>query len=66
MSAALRPLESVTPSILVLRGQKVLLDSDLAALYGVTTLRFNEQVKRNLDRFQRISCLCSMRRNGNL
>ena len=51
MSAALLPLESVTQSILVLRGQKVLLDSDLAALYGVTTLRFNEQVKRNLDRF---------------
>ena len=32
-------------------GHKVLLDSDLAALYGVTTKRFNEQVRRNLERF---------------
>ena len=35
----------------MLRGQKVLLDSDLAALYDVPTKRFNEQVKRNLERF---------------
>ena len=45
------PLERVTNVILVLRGQKVLLDEDLAALYGVTTKRFNEQVRRNLERF---------------
>ena len=32
-------------------GQKVLLDSDLASLYGVTTKRLNEQVKRNIERF---------------
>ena len=38
-------------SILVLRGHKVLLDMDLAALYGVTTKRFNEQVRRNKARF---------------
>lgn len=37
--------------ILVLRGQRVILDTDLAALYGVTTKRLNEQVKRNQDRF---------------
>jgi ORF6N domain len=37
--------------ILTLRGQKVVLDSDLAAVYGVTTGRFNEAVKRNLERF---------------
>ena len=35
----------------VIRGQRVLLDSDLAALYGVTTKRFNEQVRRNQERF---------------
>jgi hypothetical protein len=35
----------------VLRGEKVLLDADLAALYGVSTGRFNEQVKRNRVRF---------------
>jgi phosphotransferase system HPr-like phosphotransfer protein len=37
--------------ILSLRGQKVILDADLAELYGVSTGRFNEQVKRNVDRF---------------
>jgi hypothetical protein len=33
------------------RGQRVLLDSELAALYGVSTKRFNEQVRRNRKRF---------------
>lgn len=37
--------------IVLLRGQKVLLDSDLAQLYGVETRRLNEQVRRNGDRF---------------
>lgn len=37
--------------ILILRGQRVVLDADLAALYGVATKRFNEQVKRNRHRF---------------
>lgn len=37
--------------ILVIRGQKVLLDADLARLYGVPTKRFNEQVRRNRERF---------------
>ena len=37
--------------ILTVRGQKVILDSDLAALYGVLTFRFNEAVKRNRKRF---------------
>lgn len=45
------PLEAITHRIVVVRGQKVLLDSDLAALYGVETKRFNEAVKRNLARF---------------
>ena len=34
-----------------IRGEKVILDSDLARLYGVTTKRLNEQVKRNRERF---------------
>lgn len=52
MSAStLLPLETITHRILMLRGQKVLLDSDLAVLYDVPTKRFNEQVKRNLERF---------------
>src|SRR6185437_9269023 len=50
-SGALVPVEHITRSILVLRGQKVLLDAELAALYGVTTKRLNEQVKRNAERF---------------
>lgn len=37
--------------ILTIRGQKVLLDADLAAVFGVPTKRLNEQVKRNADRF---------------
>lgn len=42
---------SIEPKILTIRGVKVMLDSDLAALYGVTTGRLNEAVKRNLMRF---------------
>ena len=41
----------VVDRILTLRGERVLLDSDLAALYGVTAKRLNEQVKRNQGRF---------------
>ena len=50
-SAALVPVEHIARSILVLRGQKILLDAELAALYGVSTKRLNEQVKRNAERF---------------
>jgi hypothetical protein len=46
-----RPLESIERRILLIRGQKVMLDSDLAQLYGVPTFRLNEQVKRNIKRF---------------
>jgi hypothetical protein len=45
------PTEEIARAILVLRGHRVLLDSELASLYGVTTKRLNEQVRRNLDRF---------------
>ncbi|MEW6669268.1 MAG: ORF6N domain-containing protein [Thermodesulfobacteriota bacterium] len=45
------PSERVERVILVLRGQKVILDADLAGLYGATTKRLNEQVKRNRERF---------------
>jgi hypothetical protein len=43
--------EQIASTILVLRGYRVLLDAELAALYGVTTKRLNEQVKRNAARF---------------
>ncbi len=49
-SGASSPLE-VSQKIRMVRGQRVLLDSDLAALYGVKTLRLNEQVRRNAERF---------------
>jgi hypothetical protein len=45
------PLERIEGIILLIRGAKVILDADLAKLYGVTTTRLNEQVKRNKDRF---------------
>jgi len=43
--------EHIASAILILRGQRVLLDSELAALYGVSTKRFNQQVRRNRKRF---------------
>ncbi len=45
------PIEQVERIILLIRCQKVILDSDLAKLYGVSTKRLNEQVRRNRDRF---------------
>jgi hypothetical protein len=45
------PLERIEQAILVVRGEKVIIDNDLAKLYGVSTSRLNEQVKRNRDRF---------------
>lgn len=45
------PGETVERRILLIRGQRVMLDSDLAQLYAVSTKRLNEQVKRNRDRF---------------
>jgi hypothetical protein len=45
------PIEQISQSILLIRGKRVMLDADLAKLYGVSTKRLNEQVKRNRDRF---------------
>jgi len=45
------PIEHIESRILLVRGHKVLLDADLATLYGVQTRRLNEQVRRNLARF---------------
>jgi hypothetical protein len=45
------PVERIARAILVIRGEKVMLDSDLAALYGVTTGNLNKAVKRNAERF---------------
>lgn len=48
---ALIPVEVIEKKILLIRDEKVMLDADLAEIYGVTTKRLNEQVKRNADRF---------------
>ena len=45
------PDEVIMSKIFYIRGQKVMLDSDLAELYGVETKRLKEQVKRNINRF---------------
>src|SRR3972149_9291229 len=44
-------IDQIDHRILLIRGRRVMIDSDLAALYAVGTKRFNEQVKRNLARF---------------
>ena len=44
-------VERIAGGIMLVRGQRVMLDSDLAALYGAPTKRLNEQVKRNAARF---------------
>ena len=44
-------LLEVERKIYLVRGHRVMFDSDLAALYGVSTKRLNEQVKRNIERF---------------
>jgi hypothetical protein len=48
---SLVPAERIEHSILLIRGHKVLVDAELADLYGVTTKAFNQAVKRNLERF---------------
>ena len=50
-SQSIIPFERIATGIYLIRGQKVMLDSDLAELYGVPTGRMNEQVKRNRERF---------------
>jgi hypothetical protein len=44
-------MSRIEPLILTVRGQKIIMDQDLAGIYGVETRRLNEQVKRNADRF---------------
>jgi phage regulator Rha-like protein len=44
-------VEQIQSIILVIRGERVILDSELAKLYGVTTARLNQQVRRNAERF---------------
>jgi hypothetical protein len=48
---SLIPTERIQTLILMVRGQKVLLDRDLATLYGVETRALNQAVSRNIERF---------------
>ena len=48
---AIVPIENITNLIYQIRGQRVMLDKDLAELYGVDTKRLKEQVRRNIERF---------------
>ncbi|MCG3182982.1 MAG: hypothetical protein ICCCNLDF_01065 [Planctomycetes bacterium] len=61
------PITRVEQKILTLRGEQVIVDADLAELYGVTTKALNQAVKRNADRFPRglcVSAQCSRERRG--
>ena len=61
------PVEQIASRIYIIRGQKVMLDRDLAELYGVSTGRLNEQVKQNIIRFPK-DCMFPLtkKRNGKL
>ena len=48
---AVIPVEVIEGKILLIRGHKVMIDRDLAQLYGVETRAFNQAVKRNINRF---------------
>jgi hypothetical protein len=50
---AVIPVAKIEQRILLIRGEKVIMDADLAEFYGVPTKRLNEQVKRNKDRFRK-------------
>jgi len=48
---SLTPIDRIEQMIFIVRGERIILDSDIARLYGVSTKRLNEQVKRNSGRF---------------
>ena len=50
-TTTIQPVEQIESLILTIRSKQVILDRDLARLYGVETGRLNEQVKRNIERF---------------
>ena len=50
-SKSLIPIETIQNRILIIRGQKVIIDVDLAEIYGVATKVLNQAIRRNIDRF---------------
>ncbi|MHC4674483.1 MAG: ORF6N domain-containing protein [Planctomycetota bacterium] len=61
---AIVPMERIEQSILLIRGSKVILDKDLAELYGVTTSNLNKAVTRNLDRWRYPQAAPRLHRTG--
>lgn len=61
---ALIPIERIEQAILLIRGQKVMLDRDLALLYGVETKTLNRAVRRHLKRFPADLNRESVKRDG--
>lgn len=59
---AVVPIERIERAILLIRGRKVMLDADLAELYGVSTKALNQAVKRNRDRFPSDFTFCLTKR----
>ncbi len=59
-------VDQIGPLIRTIRGQKVILDYDVARDFGVPTHRFNEAVKRNRDRFPSVFCFNSHWKSSNL
>lgn len=57
-------IQIIQNKIYEIRGQRVMLDFDLAALYQVTTSALNQAVKRNIKRFPEILCFSSPRGNS--
>ena len=51
VDSAIIPIERIAASIYLVRGQRVMIDSSLAALYGVETRTLNQAVRRNIERF---------------
>ena len=51
------PEEIILKKIYLIRDRKVMLDMDLAALYGIATKQFKRAVRRNIERFPKILCL---------
>jgi hypothetical protein len=56
MSSELETFSEIQKIVYLIRGQRVMLDSDLARLYGVEVKRLNEQVRRNIERFPEDFC----------
>ena len=58
--------EKIDRAILIIRGKKVMIDSDLAEIFRIRTKRLNEQVKRNITRFPKDFMFSSMQHLNNI